>query len=125
VVLTLTIRPGDRIELLSAEPVGVGDAATVSFLLSRPVFHPNGDSVIGEEVETVNGAQLASVSASPGPANEVGIVAEATAVRPGRYELTSVRLRYRLNGGAEQVGDGIDVTWTICVDDPAPTTCSG
>ena len=40
--------------------------------------------------------------------------------RPGRYELTNVRLRYRVNGGPERVGDGIDVVWTVCADDPKP-----
>ena len=61
---------------------------------------------------------------SPGPENTVGIVAELTADRPGSYTLTSIRLRYRLNGGPEQVREGIDVVWTVCADEPAPASCS-
>ena len=37
--------------------------------------------------------------------------------------IENVRLRYRLNGGPERVGEGIDVVWTVCADDPAPADC--
>jgi hypothetical protein len=37
--------------------------------------------------------------------------------------LTGVRLRYSLNGGPERVGEGIDVVFTICADDPKPADC--
>jgi hypothetical protein len=30
-------------------------------------------------------------------------------VRPGRFEISNVRLRHRLNGGLERVGEGIGV----------------
>ena len=123
VVLYITIRPGDRIELLGAEPIGVAEGASVRFFLSRPILQSDGSSLIGSELETLEGAELRAVSASPGPDNAVGIVGELTAHRPGRYELTSVRLRYRINGRAEQVGEGIDVVWTVCADDPKPTDC--
>jgi hypothetical protein len=123
VLIYLNVRPGDRIELVGAEAVGTLDGATVRFLLSRPVIGANGDHVIGKDFEDLSGAIVTAVTASPGPDNTVGIAAELTAQRPGRFEVTNVRLRYRLNGGSEQVGEGIDVVWTVCADDPAPTVC--
>jgi hypothetical protein len=131
VLIYLEVRPGDRIELLGAKPVGSIDGATVRFLLSRPVVHANGDKVIGEVFEPFEGGVATAAAASPGAAspgsdrylNTVGIVAELTAQRAGRFEVTSVRLGYRLNGGSERVGEGIDVVWTVCADDPAPSAC--
>jgi hypothetical protein len=124
VVLYLEPRPGDRIELLGAEGIGVAKGAIVRFYLSRPVLKPSGDRVIGEELEQLAGAVIGTAgNASPGPENDVGIVAEMTSSEPGRYELTSVRLRYHLNGGAEQAGDGIDLVFTVCAADPAPASC--
>ena len=128
VLLYLAVHPGDRVELLGAEPVGAIDGASVRFLLSRPIVHGNGDKVIGEALEELDGAQIAAASASPAfdpYLNTVGIVGELTAQRPGSFEVSSVRLRYRLNGGGEQVREGIDVVWTVCADDPAPTNCAG
>ncbi len=123
VLIYLNVRPGDRIELVGADAIGTLDGATVRFLLSRPVIEANGDHVIGKDFEGLAGATVTAVTASPGPDNTVGIAAELTARRPGRFEVTNVRLRYRLNGGGEQVGEGIDVVWTVCADDPAPTDC--
>jgi len=126
VLIFLEVRPGDRIDLLRAEPVGSIDGASVRLLLSRPVVHANGDKVIGEVLEPLDGAEATAASASPGSdpfLNTVGIVGELTAQRPGRYEVTSVRLHYRVNGGGERVGEGIDVVWTVCADDPAPPDC--
>lgn len=123
VLIYLNVRPGDRIELVGADAVGTLDGATVQFLLSRPVIDAEGNRVIGEDFEDLGGAEINAVTASPGPDNTVGIAAELTAQRPGRFEITNVRLRYRLNGGAERVGEGIDVVWTVCADDPAPTDC--
>jgi hypothetical protein len=122
VVLFLDVRPRDRIELLGAEPVGSLDGATVSWLISRPVIHANGDHVIGEDFEDLTGAVLTG-STELGADNTVGLAANLTAQRPGRYEITDVRLRYRLNGGAEQTGEGISVRWTVCTDSPAPASC--
>jgi hypothetical protein len=79
--------------------------------------------VFGEQVEPLEGAQIIGPSASSGPEDLVGIVAELTALRPGRHELTSVRLRYRLNG-REHVGEGTDLIFTVCADDPKPKECS-
>ena len=123
VLIYLEVRPGDRIELVGADAVGTLDGAEVRFLLSRPVIEANGDHVIGVDFEDLPGAVVVAATASPGPGNAVGIAAELTAERPGRYEITNVRLRYRLNGGGEQVGEGIDVVWTVCADDPAPVDC--
>ena len=119
----LNVHSGDRIDLVGADAVGTLDGAAVRFLLSRPVIEANGDHVIGEDLEDLSGAVITAVTASPGPDNTVGIAAEFTAQRPGRFEVTNVRLRYRLNGGSEQVGEGIDTVWTVCADDPAPTDC--
>jgi hypothetical protein len=127
ILIFLEVRSSDRIELLGAEPIGSIDGASVRFLLSRPVVHDDGDKVIGEGFEEFDGAEVAAASASPGfdpYMNTVGVVGELTAQRPGRFQVTSVRLRYRLNGGDEQVGEGIDVVWTVCADDPAPADCS-
>ena len=66
---------------------------------------------------------MTAATASPGSDNTVGIAAELTPHRPGRFELTNVRLRYRLNGGGEQVGEGIDVVSGVCADDPRPADC--
>jgi hypothetical protein len=123
VLIYLNVRPGDRIELLGADAVGTLNGATVRFLLSRPVIEANGDHVIGKDFENLPGAVITAVTASPGPDNTVGIAAELTAQRPGRFEVTNVRLRYRLNGGGERVGEGIDVVWTVCAADSAPTDC--
>ena len=123
VVAFLELRPGDRIELLGADAIGVADGATVEFFFAPPVFGADGGMTIGDKLEPLAGAVAQAVSASPGPNNNVGIVARMTASKPGRYDLTGVRLRYRLNGGAEQTKEGIDVIFTICADDPAPADC--
>jgi hypothetical protein len=123
IVIYLEIRPGDRIELLGAEPARPIDGAKVRFLLDRPIVNADGVLFTGEALEALDGAVITPVSASPGPANQVGIVAELTAQRPGRFEMTSVRLRYRLNGAAERTGEGITVVWTVCADTPAPSDC--
>jgi hypothetical protein len=123
----LQIRPNDHLELIGAEPIGLADGATMRFFLSRPIHETNGDTLIGEGVEPLEGSQTTAAGPSPSFVqydNTVGIVGELTAHRPGRFDVTSVRLRYRLNGGDERVGQGIDVVWTVCADDPAPSDCS-
>ncbi len=123
VLIYLKVRPGDRIDLVGADAVGTLEGATVEFLVSRPVVEANGDHVIVRNFEDPADAIVTAATAAPGPANTVGIAAALTALRPGRFEITNVRLRYRLNGGGEQVGEGIDVVWTVCADDPAPAEC--
>jgi hypothetical protein len=119
VVLYLEVHPGDRIELLGAEAIGLPPAVRPTLYLSRPVLHADGERVIGEALEPLAGAVIeAPADASPGPENTVGIVGEMTPTSAGTYELTSVRLRFRVNGGGEQVREGISVYWTVCADDP-------
>jgi hypothetical protein len=123
VLIYLHVRPGDRIELLGAEAIGSLDGASIRFLLSRPVIEADGTRLIGANFEGLAGAVVTAVSESPGPDDTVGLAAELTATQPGRYEVTGVRLRYRLNGGDERTGEGIDVVWTVCADDPVPVRC--
>jgi len=121
VVLYLELRPGDRIELLGGETIGLPDAVRPTLYLSRPVLHANGDRVIGEALEPLTSAVIETpATASPGPENTVGIVAEITPTTPGIYQLDAVRLRFRVNGGGEQAREGVSVHWTVCADDPAP-----
>lgn len=77
--------------------------------------------MIGEALEPLAGAVIeTTATASAGPENTVGIVAEMTPTSAGTYQLTSVRLRFRVNGGGNQVREGISVRWTVCADDPGP-----
>jgi hypothetical protein len=123
VVIFIEVRPGDRIELLGAEALGVADGAGVEFFFAPPVLGSDGSQTIGDRLEPLSGAVARPLSESPGPHNSVVIVARMTASKPGRYTLSGVRLRYRLNDGGEQTREGIDVVFTICADDPAPATC--
>jgi hypothetical protein len=123
VLIVLTVRPDDQLTLIDAEAIGTIDGADVEFRLSRPVLESDGSSVIGEQLEDLDGAVVSGSARSAGGETTVGIVAQLTALRPGRYDISNVRLRYRLNGGRERVGEGIDVVWTVCADDPAPTDC--
>jgi hypothetical protein len=124
VVLYLQPRPGDRIELISAEPVGILTGAESHFYFSPPVLDPDGSRTIGEKLLPLAGARVSVDSgASPGSSNDVGIVVEITAMKAGTYTLTGVRLHFRLNGGSEQVKEGITSVFTLCADDPAPENC--
>jgi hypothetical protein len=71
----------------------------------------------------VAAAPAGSPGASADPSYAVGIVARLTPSRAGRFVLTSVRLRYRLNGGNARSGDGIDVVLTVCAANPKPADC--
>jgi hypothetical protein len=88
------------------------------------VLYPNGDRVIGEVLQELAGATFSNPSATADPDSMVGIVGEITAREPGRYQLTGVRLRYRVNDGAERIGEGIDVIFTVCADNRAPASCA-
>lgn len=124
VVLFIAPPSGDRIEFLAAEPIGVAVGASVRFYASHAVLHADGSMVIGEKLEPLAGAIAeADAGASPGYMDTVGIVAEITPHQSGRFVMTSVRLRYRLSGGKEQTGEGIDVALTVCADVPAPADC--
>jgi hypothetical protein len=124
VLLYLEVRPGDRIELLGAEPIGSFEGADVRTLVSRPVVEDDGSLTIGDAFEELPGTVLMAASPSAGSGNTVGIGVELTARRPGRYEIDGLRLRYRLNGGSDQTREGTDVVLVVCADDPAPSECS-
>ncbi len=108
--------------MLGAEPIGVADGASVMFYFSPPVISDDGSFLVGERLEPLAGAEFAASSGTSVPDDTVGIVAEVTASKPGRYVLSGVRLSYSLNG-RDQLRDGIDVVFTICADDPKPADC--
>lgn len=120
VVLFLEPRPGDQIDLLDAETIGLPPAVRPTLYLSRPVIQADGSWLIGEALDSLAGAVIGPpAGASPGPEHTVGIVAKITPEHAGTYQLTGIRLRFRVNGGFEQVREGISVLWTICAADPA------
>jgi hypothetical protein len=124
VVIFMEPRPGDRIEFVSAEPVGTLGDTDVRFHFSPPVINADGSRTVGEKLEQLAGASVTiDRNASPGPENTVGIVAELTPRSAGTFTLANVRLHYRLNGGSEQVKEGVSVVFTICAADPAPADC--
>jgi hypothetical protein len=124
VVVFMEPRPGDKIELLGAEPIGLPPDTNPTLYLSRAVPHIDGTWVTGEEREPLAGAVIETpAGASVFPRYGVGILAEMTPTKAGVYEMTGVRLRFRVNGGGERVREGISVNWMICADDPAPTNC--
>ena len=122
VVVFMDARPGDSVELLSVEPIGLADGATVKFYFSPPIQQGE-NTVVGEKLEPIAHAVFSNDGTSIDPKDNVGIVAEIMANKAGRYQITKVRLRYKLNGGAEQVREGIDTVFIVCADDPKPTEC--
>ena len=99
-VLYLQPRPGDRIDLISAEALGNLTGAEVRLYFSPPIPMNGGGTLVGDKLEPLAGASFAvDPRASAGPANDVGIVAEITARSAGIYSVTSVRLHFRINGG--------------------------
>lgn len=124
VVLYLEIRPGDTVELVSAAALGVAPGADVTTYFSPPITSADGSTLIGQRLEPLEGATIAiSPTSTPGPANEVAIVAEITARKPGRYSVTGIRVTFSLNGGSPETKEGITQYLTVCADDPAPATC--
>ena len=126
VIVDLQVRPGDRVELLGAEPVGLIAGARSALYLSRAVIGADGSRTmrIDEGLEPIAGAVIeVAPGDTGGPDSWVGIIGELTPDQPGTFELTAVRLRFRINGGGEQVREGISTLWTVCADDPAPTDC--
>ena len=123
VVMYIEARPGERVVLLSAEAIGQLDGAAVDFYSSPAIVDDEGDLVIGEQLDELDGTTIqAAPGGSADPANTVGIVAEVTASEPGRFVITGVRLTYRY-GGTERQGEGVDVVMTVCADDPEPIDC--
>jgi hypothetical protein len=118
VVLFLQLHPGDRIEFVSAEPVGLTQGADARFYASPATLQENGDWLTGSVLEDLAGADFNAAAPTAGPENQVGVVAELRASKAGRYDLKAVRLTYRLNGGEERVAEGADVVFTLCAADP-------
>ena len=122
VVVYLEPRPGDNFVLLGAEPIGVAPGADVAFYLSPTVIEPDGTRMVGEKLEPLAGASFAvDPHASPGPDNDLGIVATITPRVAGTFTLTGVRLRFQLNGGGEQTKEAT-MSFTACAADPAPAS---
>ncbi len=109
-VLDVRVRPGDRLELLSANPIGQVSGADVAFYLSRS---PDPSRTVFEPLEPLEGAVVSNDAAATKEAT-VGIVAEITPREQGRFELTDVRLGYRLNDGIAEQSDGITTTLAVC-----------
>lgn len=79
VVVFMEPRPGDRIELLGADAIGLPPSVRPTLYLSRPVLEANGDRTIGEALEPLAGAVIETpAGASPAYEHTVGIVAEMT-----------------------------------------------
>jgi hypothetical protein len=124
VVVFIEPHPGDRIEFVSAEPVGTLGDTIVRFFFSPGITAPNGDHVVGQKLVPLAGASVSVDRNAPaGGRNSVGIVAELTPRSAGTFSLTNIRLHYRINGLPEQVKQGISVVFTICAADPAPAGC--
>jgi hypothetical protein len=124
VVIFMEPRPGDRIEFVSAEPVGTLGDTIVRFFFSPAIIAADGSHIVGEKLEPLAGASVSVDRNAPaGGESSVGIVAELTPNSAGTFTLTNVRLHYRLNGGSEQVNEGLSVVFTICAADPAPASC--
>ncbi len=122
VVLFIPARPGQRLELLGAEPIGELDGATVELFASPPAQQPDGSVLIGESRQPIAGTVLeaAEAVASGTAPYTIGIVAEVTPSGPGRFVVSGLRLTYRVNGD-ERVGEGIETVFTVCADDPEPS----
>ena len=128
VVLFIQPRPGDSIQFLDAQAIGDLDGATVEIFFSPPIILPDGSRSVGDRLVPLAGAVASAkgpavAGASPDPDAYFGIVARLTASRAGRFVVSNLRLRYRVNGGTEQTREGIDVVFTVCVANPRPTDC--
>jgi hypothetical protein len=123
-VLFLQLHPGDRIELVSAEAVGMQAGADVTFYFAPPVPNGLGGETIGDVLQPLAGATWsADPSATEGPGNDVGLIAEIVARQAGTFDIHLVRVAFKLNGGATQIKEGITQTFTVCAADPAPSAC--
>jgi len=123
-VLFLELRPGDRIELVSATAPGFASGADLTFYFSLPVFSGGGGTSLGDQLGPLPGATFAvPAGASMGPGNDVAVVAEITPRQAGTYDIENVRVTFRLNGGERQTKEGISQTFTVCAADPAPASC--
>ena len=122
VVLYLQPRPGDRLELLTAAPVGQLDNAEWIFYFSPPVFDPaDGTTTVGEVLQPLAGSVIEPrPTTTDGPENTFGIVFELRPRVADTFSLTDVVLTFRLNDGPVVKKQGISQTLTVCADDPLP-----
>src|SRR5690348_5460017 len=87
-VLLLALRPGDRIELVSASAPGLAPGADVAFFFSLPVVTGGGGTSLGDELGPLPGATFSvSGTATTSPTNDVAVVAQLTARQPGTYAI--------------------------------------
>ena len=127
VVTYLLARPGDIVELVGIDPIGLPPEASVQFYFSPLLIRADGMHIIGETLEPFAGATFSvAPHASPGPDNLVGVVAEITPHSAGIFTLTGLRVRFRVNAGAIQTQELHDLIFTVCAGDPTPAvnTCS-
>lgn len=123
-VASIFVHPGDHVRLIGADPIGSLHGATVALFLSRPERREDCTWVTGDLLEPLAGADVTSASEPPGAIDLAGaIVARITPLRAGRFELTDLRIRYRLNDGPERQRDTIGTRWYVCAATPAPDTC--
>jgi len=120
-VLGVRPYPGDRIEFLGAEAIDLAPGAGVTFQWLPSVRDANGRWGPGK-VEPLAGATVTYDPAQPADRPGV-IVASLTPHGTGRWTLTSMRLHFRVNGGPEQVREGVDVTVTVCAGEEPPLVC--
>lgn len=60
VVLYLEIRPGDTVELVTAEALGVAPGADVATYFSPPITSADGSTLIGQRLEPLEGPRSRS-----------------------------------------------------------------
>jgi hypothetical protein len=124
-VLFIEARPRTFVEIVSGEPIGQFEGATVTLHAATMTEDAAGDVVVSDERHELNGLRIEDMvdASANSPENMVAIVAEVTADEPGHYIVTGVLLNFRINGAPERGGEGIDVVMNVCADDPAPTEC--
>lgn len=125
VVLFLEPHPGDKIELLDAQAVGLPPTVEATFFFDPPIPNARGGKTIGDVLEPLPGATFsAPVDASAGSSDyTVGVTVRLVARAAGTFALRAVRLRFRVNNGPEFEKVGITTAFTICAADPPPTEC--
>ena len=114
VVLFIEPRAGRQVELLEAEALGHLDGATVELFASPADLDASGDYVIGTRLIPIEHTFVALEPGEAPAAFTMGIVARLTPDEPGRYEITGIRLTYRVDGNRQQTSEGISSVFTVC-----------
>lgn len=111
VVSVIRIRAGDRIEILSGQPIGKITGADVELFISRQ--RSPGQTLPAEPaLNSFEGAVM--TNSADGGETQVAVVAQITPQSEGRFELTDLRVTYRINDGIAEQGTGIVATVTVC-----------